>query len=117
MEVSLCCHRLLFPRQHFLLVKAVAVIHIFQIKLKLIIVGNGDVGTDEGTLVVVEALAGERIRSRAYDTTNTLITRSISEYTCEKESTRNPIHSRYSTEMTILGLYVDNTEKESCELD
>ena len=48
--------RLLFPRQHFLLVESVAVVDFLQIELEFVVVGDGDVRPDEGALVVVEAL-------------------------------------------------------------
>ncbi len=47
----------MLPRQHFLLVEAVAVVDFLQIKLEFAIVGDGDVQSHEGTLVVVEALS------------------------------------------------------------
>ncbi len=48
---------LLLPRQHFLLVEAVAVVNFLQIKLEFVIVGDGDVRSNEGALVVVEVLS------------------------------------------------------------
>ena len=48
---------LLLPRQHFLLVEAVAVVDFLQIKLEFVVVGDGDVRSNEGALVLVEALS------------------------------------------------------------
>ncbi len=47
---------LLFPRQHLLLVKAVAIIDFLQIKLELVVLGDGDVRSDEGTSIIIKAL-------------------------------------------------------------
>jgi hypothetical protein len=54
--VGLCGCWLLFPRQHLLLVKAVAIIDFLQIKLELVVVSDGDVRLDEGTLIIIKAL-------------------------------------------------------------
>jgi hypothetical protein len=43
-----------------LLVKAVAVIDLLQIELEFVIVGYGDVRSDEGLLIVVESLPKRR---------------------------------------------------------
>ncbi len=48
---------MLFPLQHVVLVKVVAVVHLFEIKLELVLIRNHDVRADEGSLVVIEALA------------------------------------------------------------
>jgi len=48
---------LLLPRQQFLLVEAVAVLDFLQIKLEFVVVGDGDVRSDEGALVVIKALS------------------------------------------------------------
>jgi hypothetical protein len=47
----------LLPLQHVVLVKVVAVVHLLEIKLELVLIRNCDVGADEGSLVVIEALA------------------------------------------------------------
>jgi hypothetical protein len=47
---------LLFPCQHLLLVEEVAIVDFLQIKLELVIVGDGDVRSDKGALIIIEAL-------------------------------------------------------------
>ena len=49
--------RLLLPFHHLGLVKHVGVVHLLDIELELVFVGDGDVGSDEGGLVVVKAFA------------------------------------------------------------
>jgi hypothetical protein len=39
-----------------MLVKAVAIVDFLQIKLELVVVFDGDVRSDEGTLIIIEAL-------------------------------------------------------------
>ncbi len=55
--VDLCGYWLLFPHQHLLLVEAVAIVDFLQIKLELVLVGNGDVRSDKGTLIIIEVLS------------------------------------------------------------
>ncbi len=59
-EVGLGVLWLLFPRQHLLLVKAVAVIDLLQIELEFVIVGYGDIRLDEGLLIIIELLPERR---------------------------------------------------------
>jgi hypothetical protein len=47
---------LLFPRQHLLLVEAVAIVDFLEIKLELVAISNGDVQSDKGALIIIEAL-------------------------------------------------------------
>ncbi len=54
--VGLCGCWLLFSHQHLLLVEAVAIVDFLQIKLELVVVGNGDVRSDKGTLIIIKAL-------------------------------------------------------------
>jgi hypothetical protein len=42
---------------HFTLFEVVAVVHLLEVKLQFVLVGDGDVGADEGALVVIQALA------------------------------------------------------------
>ena len=49
--------RLLLSFHHLGLVKHVGVVHSLEIELELVFVGDGDVGSDEGGLVVIEAFA------------------------------------------------------------
>ena len=63
LEVCLCLvvvgfdvGQMLLPRQHFLLVKAIAVVDLLQVKLEFVVIGNGDVRSHKGALVVVKVL-------------------------------------------------------------
>jgi hypothetical protein len=48
---------LLLPLQHVILVEVVAVLHLLEIKLELVLIRSRDVGADEGLLVVIKALS------------------------------------------------------------
>ena len=48
---------LLLPFHHFGLVEHVGVVHLLEIELELVFVGDGDVGSNEGCLVVVNSFA------------------------------------------------------------
>ncbi len=48
---------MLLPLQHVVLVEVVAVVHLFEIKLELVLIRDRDVGVDEGLLVILKALA------------------------------------------------------------
>ncbi len=48
---------LLLPLQHVILVEVVAVVHLFEIKLELVLIRDRDVRADEGSLVVIKELA------------------------------------------------------------
>jgi hypothetical protein len=48
---------LLLPLQHVVLVEVVAVIQLLEIKLELVLIRDRDIRADEGSLVVINALA------------------------------------------------------------
>ena len=55
--VSFDVDRLLLPFHHFSLVEHVGVVHLLKIELEFVIVRDGDVGSDEGSLVVIKSFA------------------------------------------------------------
>ena len=59
-EIVLDCDDLVFPLCHFLVVEVVGRVHLFEIKLYLVFVGNGDSEALNAYLIVIEAFSEGR---------------------------------------------------------